>query len=92
MATATTAATLGITFAVDDVTPATELLAERPTHAAVRDALDGRLESCCDYHGTVVDGLHGHPLLAAVHTAFAQHRPLVYTWRQHKAPPGRGRS
>ena len=67
----------GITFAVDDVTPATDLLEEQRTYEAVRAALDGRLESCCDYHGTVVAGLQGHPLLAAVHTAFAQHRPLV---------------
>jgi hypothetical protein len=35
--------------------------------------------SCSDYHGTVLEGLDYQPLLAAVHTAFAGHRPLVLT-------------
>ena len=75
--TVATETAAGFTFAVDEVTPAAEPLKVRPTHEAMRFALDGRLESCCDYHGTVVDGVGYHPLLAAVYTAFNDHRPLV---------------
>jgi hypothetical protein len=63
-----------ITFAVDDVKPASEPLATRPlaTHYA-RTALahggDPKLP-IIDHGGT-------HPLLAAVGIAFAEHRPLV---------------
>jgi hypothetical protein len=69
----------GVTFAVDDVAPATEPLPVCRTHEAVRDTLSGAIESCCDYHGTVVQGVRYQPLLAAVYTAFSQHRPLVLT-------------
>jgi hypothetical protein len=66
----------GITFAVDPVAPALEPLPECRAHEAVRRRF-GPIESCSDYHGTVVKDVHYHPLLAAVHTAFSQHRPLV---------------
>src|SRR5262245_14364265 len=66
----------GITFAVDDVAPATEPVPECRMHDAGRSLL-GPIESCCDYHGTVIEGVYYHPLLAAVHTAFSEHRPLV---------------
>jgi hypothetical protein len=69
----------GITFAVDDVVPATTALPEAKMHEVVRGKLDGRLESCCDYHTRVVKDVHHHPLLAAVFTAYSQHRPLVLT-------------
>ncbi len=67
----------GVTFAVDDVTPAREPLPLIRTHEAVKDMLDGPIESCCDYHGTVIKNVRYQPLLAAVYTAFSQHRPLV---------------
>ena len=41
--------------------------------------LGGEIESCCDYHGTVVKDVRYQPVLAAVYTAFSQHRPLVLT-------------
>jgi hypothetical protein len=66
----------GITFEVDRVTPATEPLPECRAHEAARQKLGG-IESCSDYHGTVVKDVHYQPLLAAVHTAFSRHRPLV---------------
>lgn len=69
----------GFTFAVDDVTPATKPLPECRTHEAVRRALGSEIESCCDYHDTVVKDVHYQPLLAAVYMAFSQHRPLVLT-------------
>jgi len=66
----------GITFAVDAVTPAAEALPEWRMHEALKATL-GPVESCSDYHGTVVAKVYYHPLLAAVYTAFSQHRPLV---------------
>jgi hypothetical protein len=68
----------GVTFAVDKVKPTKERLAEYRTHEALRD-LFGAVESCHDYHGTVVKGVYFQPLLAAVHMAFSGHRPLVLT-------------
>lgn len=70
--------TSNVTFAVDKVTPATQPLPECRTHEAIRAMLDG-IESCHDYHGTVIKGIYYQPLLAAVYTAFSQHRPLVLT-------------
>lgn len=67
----------GITFAVDDVAPATTLLPECRTHEAVKDMLDTPIESCSDYHGSIIKDVRYQPLLAAVYTAFSQHRPLV---------------
>jgi hypothetical protein len=69
----------GVTFAVDEVAPATEPLPEVRSHQALKRTLDGEVESCCDYHGTVIKGVHYQPLLAAVYAAFSQHRPLVLT-------------
>jgi hypothetical protein len=68
----------GVTFAVDPVQPATEHLPQRRTHEALH-ALLGGIESCHDYHGTVIDQVYYQPLLTAVYTAFSQHRPLVLT-------------
>ncbi len=67
------------TFAVDEVTSATEPLPEIRSHEALRHTLRGEIESCCDYHGTVIKDVHYQPLLAAVYTAFNEHRPLVLT-------------
>ena len=61
---------------MDDVIPATEPLPECRMHEAAR-AMVGPVESCCDYHGTVIKDMYYQPFLAAVHTAFSQHRPLV---------------
>lgn len=67
----------GVTFAVDDVTPETEPFPEVRVHRALAATLSGPVESCSDYHGTVLRDAPGQPLLAAVYQAFARHRPLV---------------
>jgi hypothetical protein len=75
----TTAQTAGITFAVDDVKPAQELLPECKTHQGVMRILQGELTSCSDFSGDVVKDIDYQPLLASVFLAFSQHRPLVLT-------------
>ena len=67
----------GVTFAVDDVSPATEPLPECQSHEAVKRMLGGEIESCFDYCGTVIKDVRSQPLLAAVYTAFNEHRPVV---------------
>lgn len=79
MTTVHTTARPGVTFAVDPVTPADAPRKECRLHEAVRRTIDGDIESCSDYHSTVVAGIAYQPLLAAVYTAFAEHRPLVLT-------------
>jgi hypothetical protein len=69
----------GVTFTVDKVSPATKLLVECRTHEAVMALLGTPVESCYDYHGTMIKDVHYQPLLAAVYTAFSQHRPLMLT-------------
>lgn len=76
---ATVSTTSAITFAVDQVEPATTLLKDCRAHEAIRSMLDSDIESCSDYHGSVVADIDYQPLLAAVYTAFSQHRPLVLT-------------
>jgi hypothetical protein len=69
----------GVTFAVDEVTPAGEMLPEWPVHRAMRAMLGREIESCGDYHSNVVKDANYQGLLAAVYMAFSQHRPLVLT-------------
>jgi hypothetical protein len=69
----------GFTFAVDEVVPATKRLPERRMHEALKRMLGSEVESCCDYHGTVIKDLDYQPLLAAVYQAFSEHRPLALT-------------
>ena len=64
------------TFAVTDVVPATEALPIVPYHQAVADFLGGQIESCSQYHGQLVAFFGGHPLIGALHAAFASHRPI----------------
>jgi len=78
-ATLTSASRPGITFAVDDVTPAETPLKECRAHEAVKRMVRSDIESCSDYHGSVVVDVDYQPLLAAVYTAFSQHRPLALT-------------
>ncbi len=65
-----------ITFPVSDVPPATKPLPEAPYHEAVAAFLGGRVESCSCYHGRLVAKVRSHPLIAALHAAFATHRPV----------------
>jgi hypothetical protein len=66
---------MSITFALDDVVPAEAALPTR----RLADAMAGVLALGGDTELPVVDHGPTHPLLGAVHLAFAQHRPLVLT-------------
>src|SRR5262245_22048311 len=74
---AATTAARGVTFAVHPVEPATKPLPACKTHKALKGLLEGPVESCCDYTADCVAGVHLHPLFAAAHLAFSQHRPLT---------------
>ena len=69
------------TFAVDAVTAVTTPLPKRHWRDAVKDVLGARLDVVSHDALVVVDGAarRPHPLLGAVHLAFAQHRPLRLT-------------
>lgn len=75
----TTAKQPAITFAVDEVSPATQPLKESPAHVVVKEMLSGPINSCSDYHSNVVASVRFQPLLAAVYKAYSEHRPLVLT-------------
>ncbi|WP_433199766.1 DUF4419 domain-containing protein [Dactylosporangium sp. CS-047395] len=62
-----------VTFAVDDVTPADTRLATRPAGTLFPEALAVGVEPGLE----VLEPDRVHPLLGAVATAFAEHRPLV---------------
>jgi hypothetical protein len=65
-----------ITFAVDDVEPARELLKEIPTQAALASTLGTEVEACSGWDEPIVATGY-HPLIAAAFLAFSEHRPLV---------------
>ena len=70
-------ATVTRTFAVSDVPLATEPLPEIPYHRAVAEfLLVEKVEACSQYHGRLVSDVRSHPLIAALHTAFADHHPV----------------
>ncbi len=64
---------MSITFRVDDVAPATGT----PRTRALGDAISDVLALGVDRELRVLEGPRTHPLLGAVHVAFAEHRPLV---------------
>lgn len=66
----------GTTFAVSHVTPATEPLPVILHYEAVTEFLGGQVEACSQYHGQLVPGVQQHPLIHALHMAFATHRPI----------------
>jgi hypothetical protein len=47
-----------------------------PPKAAIEKLLQGPVQACSDYRGTVVPCAY-HPFVAAVHASFLDHRPLV---------------
>lgn len=69
---------LGVTstFDVADVTPASEPLPVIPYYQAASEFLGGQVEACSQSHGQLVADVRIHPLLAALHLAFATHRPI----------------
>jgi Domain of unknown function (DUF4419) len=82
-----------VTFAVDDVDPASSPLATCKPLEAVQNLIDtqryavdessqgypsrGRIEACWSYGQDCVAKVSYHPLIAAAHLAFSEHRPLV---------------
>lgn len=71
----TTRSSSGITFAVDAVEPATELLTEWSMREAM--SFDASPLVACHNADRQVVRTSTHPLLQAVHHAFSEHRPLV---------------
>ena len=67
------------TFAVSPVTPATAPLPVIPYHEAVTEFLGGKVESCSQYHGQLVANVRIHPLIHALHLAYADHRPICFS-------------
>ena len=72
------------TFSVSDVSPATTPLREVPCKEAVEALLktaapnrrSRSVEACARYHGQLIAGVPFHPVVAAAHRAFMDHRPL----------------
>lgn len=72
-----TVATTKRTFRVSDVDVATTPLVEAPYDAAMAGFLASqRIQACSGDQGPLVAGVCAHPLIAALHAAFAEHRPL----------------
>ena len=72
MKTATTT-----TFEVSKVKRETEPLPEVPYKQAVEAQIgSGTVEACSRYHGRLLERVAYHPVVAAVHLAFMDHRPL----------------
>jgi len=69
--------TVGRTFAVSKVSPTTTPLREVPYYEAVAEFLGRPIEACCRYRGQLVKRVDSyHPLIGALHTAFAFHHPI----------------
>ena len=65
------------TFAVSKVSPTTTPLPEIPYYEAVAEFLGRPIEACSRYRGQLVESVDFyHPLLGALHTAFAFHHPI----------------
>lgn len=70
----------GVTFPVADVEwQAESPLPEECIRQATRRLLDGDFESCADFNSSVVAMPGIHPLIAAAHAAFCDHRPVVFS-------------
>ncbi len=68
----------GITFAVEKVERAKDRLATSKTERALALLLgdDRKIEACSGFNQNCINGVAFHPLIAAAHFAFSQHRPL----------------
>lgn len=65
------------TFRVSDVKAAATPLPEIPYRQALSHFLvNERVHACAQQQGSLVAGVRAHPLIAALHEAFAEHRPL----------------
>jgi hypothetical protein len=77
METLTETVTTGITFAVDDVAPAQTRLKEESLYDSLERRSGRAFVSLPERERRVVANAHFHPLIEAIHRAFADHRPLV---------------
>jgi hypothetical protein len=76
----------GRTFAVTDVELPTNLLPQVAYKEAIEDLLEAQqltksqdcrlIEACAHYRGQLVAKVYYHPLVTALHTAYAEHRPV----------------
>src|SRR5262249_7597516 len=66
------------TFTISEVLPARRPLAELPYPQAVVNLLGNKvaIEACSRYHGRLVAGIGFHPVIAALHQAVSDHRPV----------------
>jgi len=67
----------GVTFPVDEVTPAPDRAGVAAPLDTLRTLMGSGVESVAPGADSLVTGLTYHPLIATVHLAFSQHRPLV---------------
>jgi hypothetical protein len=67
----------GVTFAIDDVTPAAKPLKTIKPQESVTLLAEGAVEACSDYTADCVRDVWFHPVLAAACLAHADHRPLI---------------
>ena len=68
------------TFSVSDVSSDTAPLPEVSYKEAVEAQLgSGTVEACSRYHGRLLGRVAYHPVIAPVHRAFMNHRPLCLT-------------
>ncbi|WP_309708642.1 DUF4419 domain-containing protein [Armatimonas sp.] len=77
METLTEAITTGITFVVDDVAPARTRLKEESLYKSLERRSGRVFVSLPERERRVVANASFHPLIEAIHRAFAEHRPLT---------------
>lgn len=69
----------GLRFKLHDVAPAETAPTTIRADRALTALMDGRPESCSDYHRQVLVDIHAQPLILGAYTAYAEHRPLILT-------------
>ncbi len=68
---------MSVTFEVDQVPPATKPAPEEPLPTVFGRVAGRTLVSCTDIDVSLLTQTAVHPLAAAVHYAFSEHRPLI---------------
>jgi hypothetical protein len=64
-------------FAVHQVERATQRLPECKLHEALPSLIGSKAEALCEWTAGCITGVRWHPLVAAAHQAWCDHRPLV---------------
>lgn len=62
---------------VSNVALATDRLPETSPKLVIEALVNQKVEACSEYSGKIVKYRYIHPLIAAVHVAFCEHRPLT---------------